>query len=258
MAESNSQPIRCPCGFFGSAQTLGLCSKCFREREESRDRTILSSSDAGVRTQGGVTSSFDISSPPSSSLMPQMSSNQSSSPLSLCKNDFYATPNSQSSPSTVCLQNSNSPSSKSSNPSSSSPRISLETSHRSLPPSPPEPAVLAECGHESTTGSDLPRAASDSLFNRGTKRKFEDDDSSSPSPQKNKRRCYHCNTRLDLALQAIGRCKCDFIFCSLHRLPEQHDCGFDHKETSREEARSKMVVFKKHVGTALKRLDSDS
>ena len=49
----------------------------------------------------------------------------------------------------------------------------------------------------------------------------------------------------------------EFTFCSLHRLPEQHQCSFDHKESSRKEARTKMVLFKKHVGTALKRLDND-
>ncbi|ESN95130.1 hypothetical protein HELRODRAFT_87141 [Helobdella robusta] len=76
--------------------------------------------------------------------------------------------------------------------------------------------------------------------------------------QKNKKRCFECRCKLDLALQAIGKCKCDYIFCPLHRLPEQHNCTFDHKEVSREEARLKMVVFKKHVGTALKRLDSDT
>jgi len=47
------------------------------------------------------------------------------------------------------------------------------------------------------------------------------------------------------------------VFCLLHRLPEQHDCTFDHKEDGRREARAKMVPARKHVGTSLKRLDSD-
>ena len=50
----------------------------------------------------------------------------------------------------------------------------------------------------------------------------------------------------------------DYVFCQLHRLPEQHDCIFDHKEKGREEARNKMVSPKKHMGTSLKRIDSDS
>ena len=53
-------------------------------------------------------------------------------------------------------------------------------------------------------------------------------------------------------------CVTDYVFCHLHRLPEQHDCIFDHKEHGRKEARDKMVSPKKHVGTSLKRLDSDT
>lgn len=25
------------------------------------------------------------------------------------------------------------------------------------------------------------------------------------------------------------KCKCNYIYCSLHRLPEQHDCNFNYK-----------------------------
>ena len=50
----------------------------------------------------------------------------------------------------------------------------------------------------------------------------------------------------------------DYIFCQMHRLPEQHSCVFDHKTSGRQEARDKMVSPKKHMGTSLKRIDSDS
>ena len=50
----------------------------------------------------------------------------------------------------------------------------------------------------------------------------------------------------------------DYVFCQLHRLPEQHNCIYDHKEKGRQEAREKMVSPKKHMGTSLKRIDSDS
>jgi hypothetical protein len=49
----------------------------------------------------------------------------------------------------------------------------------------------------------------------------------------------------------------DYVFCQLHRLPEQHECIYDHKEHGRKEARDKMVSPKKHVGTSLRRLDSE-
>jgi predicted nucleic acid binding AN1-type Zn finger protein len=74
--------------------------------------------------------------------------------------------------------------------------------------------------------------------------------------QKNKKRCFKCKQRLELAFTEIGRCKCDYVFCEMHRLPEQHDCLYDHKERGRQEALGKMVSPKKHIGTSLKRLDS--
>ena len=54
------------------------------------------------------------------------------------------------------------------------------------------------------------------------------------------------------------RCIVELVFCQLHRLPEQHDCIFDHKASGRKEAREKMVSPKKHMGTSLKRIVSDS
>lgn len=49
-----------------------------------------------------------------------------------------------------------------------------------------------------------------------------------------------------------------FVYCALHRLPELHNCDFDHKEDGRREAREKMVKPKRHLGTSFKRIDSDS
>ncbi|KAK3093044.1 hypothetical protein FSP39_010450 [Pinctada imbricata] len=97
---------------------------------------------------------------------------------------------------------------------------------------------------------------------KGVKRELESDESSLDATpekgpgQKNKKRCFHCKTKLELAQRQIGRCKCDYVFCSLHRLPELHNCAFDHKEDGRREAREKMVKPTRHLGTSFKRLDS--
>lgn len=48
------------------------------------------------------------------------------------------------------------------------------------------------------------------------------------------------------------------VFCALHRLPELHNCDFDHKEDGRREAREKMVKPVRHLGTSFKRLDTDT
>lgn len=50
-----------------------------------------------------------------------------------------------------------------------------------------------------------------------------------PTDQQNKskKKCpfQNCNKKLQLVDM---KCKCDHIFCSAHRLPESHQCTFDH------------------------------
>uniref|UniRef100_A0A803K0E2 Zinc finger AN1-type containing 3 n=1 Tax=Xenopus tropicalis TaxID=8364 RepID=A0A803K0E2_XENTR len=63
---------------------------------------------------------------------------------------------------------------------------------------------------------------------------------SSRSKQKSRRRCFRCQIKLELVQQELGSCRCGYVFCMLHRLPEQHDCTFDHMGRGREEAIMKM------------------
>ena len=45
--------------------------------------------------------------------------------------------------------------------------------------------------------------------------------------QKDKGRCFKCNKKVGL----LGiECKCDFVFCNQHRLPEAHECKIDYKK----------------------------
>ncbi|KAL8611011.1 zinc finger domain-containing protein [Nucella lapillus] len=89
---------------------------------------------------------------------------------------------------------------------------------------------------------------------------FEAESAPSPVPvkQKNKKRCFKCSCKLELAQREIGRCRCDRVFCSLHRLPELHGCDFDHKEDGRREARDKMVKPTRHLGTSFRCMDDHS
>ncbi|XP_048203792.1 AN1-type zinc finger protein 3 isoform X2 [Perognathus longimembris pacificus] len=76
----------------------------------------------------------------------------------------------------------------------------------------------------------------------------------SRSKQKSRRRCFQCQTKLELVQQELGSCRCGFVFCMLHRLPEQHDCTFDHMGRGREEAIMKMVKLDRKVGRSCQRI----
>jgi predicted nucleic acid binding AN1-type Zn finger protein len=55
---------------------------------------------------------------------------------------------------------------------------------------------------------------------------------SSPSKivKKKVTRCYHCKKKAGISAL---KCKCGELFCSLHRMPEEHSCTFDFKTTDR-------------------------
>ncbi|MED6233281.1 zinc finger domain-containing protein [Ataeniobius toweri] len=81
--------------------------------------------------------------------------------------------------------------------------------------------------------------------------------SRSGSKQRSRKRCHRCQTKLELVQQELGSCRCGFIFCMLHRLPEQHDCLFDHQGRGRQEAVLKMVKLDRKVGRSCQRIGEE-
>jgi len=55
-------------------------------------------------------------------------------------------------------------------------------------------------------------------------------DDKGKSPIKAKKRCFSCNKKVGLT---GFKCRCENLFCGLHRYSDQHDCTFDYKTEGR-------------------------
>lgn len=54
-----------------------------------------------------------------------------------------------------------------------------------------------------------------------------------------KQKCFFCEKKVGV----LGfTCKCSKVFCSIHRLPEQHECSFDHKGYDRKVLKENIFV----------------
>ncbi|XP_005733397.1 AN1-type zinc finger protein 3 isoform X2 [Maylandia zebra] len=81
--------------------------------------------------------------------------------------------------------------------------------------------------------------------------------SRSGSKQRSRKRCHRCQTKLELVQQELGSCRCGYVFCMLHRLPEQHECLFDHMGRGRQDAVLKMVKLDRKVGRSCQRIGEE-
>ncbi|KAM9356267.1 AN1-type zinc finger protein 3 homolog [Pholidichthys leucotaenia] len=215
-------PPRCPCGFWGSSKTMNLCSKCFadvQKKQPGEDCTPKPIQSTGSSQSPVFSSEMSSSSSRSSSLLAPSGSEQQSTEESSCA--FSSTREGVS---------------------------STETAQGTL-----------------CTPTKRPRESASSTENEATPEKrarTEEKEGSGEEThgtpkQKNRRRCYRCNSKLELVQQELGSCRCGYVFCMLHRLPEQHDCLFDHLGRGREEAVLKMVKLERKVGRSCQRIGEE-
>ncbi|KAA8595457.1 AN1-type zinc finger protein 3 homolog isoform X3 [Etheostoma spectabile] len=228
----NVVPPRCPCGFWGSSKTMNLCSKCFADIQKkqpdndcapkaSSSSSSSSSSQADIfcnETNGSI--SHSLMSMPNTSEDP----GETGVPSLSAQDEVSSTDMAYSSLSTPTKR-------------------SFESESES-DVSPEKRARVGDVpeGEESSSSS---LSASPSSSSR------------SGSKQRSRKRCHRCQTKLELVQQELGSCRCGYVFCMLHRLPEQHECLFDHLGRGRQEAVLKMVKLDRKVGRSCQRIGEE-
>lgn len=221
----NVIPPRCPCGFWGSSKTMNLCSKCFADTQKKQ---------------------------PNDDCAPKASSNSNTSQADMFCNE---------------TNNSISQSLISEDP------LPGEIGVTSLPVQDGASSNDTVLGSFSTPTKRTFESASDSESDVSPEKRArvggipEGEESSSSSlsssssrsgsKQRSRKRCHRCQTKLELVQQELGSCRCGYVFCMLHRLPEQHECLFDHMGRGRQDAVLKMVKLDRKVGRSCQRIGEE-
>ncbi|KAL4648967.1 AN1-type zinc finger protein 3 isoform X1 [Arapaima gigas] len=219
-SKAPSLPPRCPCGFWGSSKTMNLCSKCFADVQKKQP-VEQHAEEQGPSNSSSQTAVF-CSTTGSNSSQTLTSGPIASEQLLPEDKGSMLSPAQQGGSSTDTVHGTVSVPTK--RPSASAPGSNSEVM----------PEKRARPGDGAAP-----------------------EESRGGPKQKNRRRCHHCQTKLELVQQELGSCRCGYIFCMLHRLPEQHDCLFDHLGRGRQEAVLKMVKLDRKVGRTCQRIGEE-
>uniref|UniRef100_A0A8C0RG69 AN1-type zinc finger protein 3 n=1 Tax=Canis lupus familiaris TaxID=9615 RepID=A0A8C0RG69_CANLF len=202
-SKAPSLPPRCPCGFWGSSKTMNLCSKCFADFQKKQPDD--DSAPSTSNSQSDLFSEETTSDNNNTSITtPTLSPSQQPLPTEL---------------------NVTSPSKEECGPCTDTAHVSLIT------------PTKRSCGTDSQSENEASPVKRARLLEN-----TEQPEETSRSKQKSRRRCFQCQTKLELVQQELGSCRCGYVFCMLHRLPEQHDCTLDRSARALE-AEKPLLIF---------------
>lgn len=231
-ANVNIIPPRCPCGFWGSSKTMNLCSKCFadvQKKQPDEDCAAKSSSSSGCN-------------------QPDIFCNDANNSLSPALTSTANTLEDPTPGHTTPAQTEVSSTDSNYGALCTPTKRSLDSASESESDiSPAKQARVDDDSKEEDASSSMVFLSSSSA-------------SSSPRngpKQRNRKRCHRCQAKLELVQQELGSCRCGYVFCMLHRLPEQHECMFDHLGRGRQEAVLKMVKLDRKVGRSCQRIGEE-
>ncbi|XP_047590975.1 AN1-type zinc finger protein 3 isoform X3 [Lutra lutra] len=193
-SKAPSLPPRCPCGFWGSSKTMNLCSKCFADFQKKQPDD--DSAPSTSNSQSDLFSEETTSDNNNTSITtPTLSPSQQPLPTEL---------------------NVTSPSKEECGPCTDTAHVSLIT------------PTKRSCGTDSQSENEASPVKRARLL-ENTERPEE----TSRSKQKSRRRCFQCQTKLELVQQELGSCRCGVRFRSLlfpwdsHRHPAVGPCMFN-------------------------------
>ncbi|GAA6217693.1 AN1-type zinc finger protein 3-like [Lates japonicus] len=235
----NVIPPRCPCGFWGSSKTMNLCSKCFADIQKKQpDNDCASKAPSSSSSSQADIFCNETNSSISQSLMSMPNASEDPSPEETGVTSLPAR-DEVSSTDTVF--------SSLSTPTKRSFESASESESDVSPEKRARVGVVPESEESSSSSSSLSASSSSS----------SPSSSRSGSKQRSRKRCHRCQTKLELVQQELGSCRCGYVFCMLHRLPEQHECLFDHLGRGRQEAVLKMVKLDRKVGRSCQRIGEE-